>query len=631
MRFKQSSSSINGHHVLPAERCRLFIKRRLRKLISNRQNQFFFFLVTVVLVSTASAHEQDVAFRQQLATQGVTLLDPVSPTDSNLHELGKSLFFDRELSGNRDTSCASCHHPSLGSGDSRPLPSGVGGEGLGPNRTRDKNRQVVPRNAPELFQRSDSRWTSMFWDSRISKLDGHLTSPAGANLPAGMDDILSVQAMFPVTSRAEMRGKAGDLDVHGNVNEVGLLADNDLPGIWESLINRLLEIPEYKQAFKTAFPTIPTDQLGFEHAAIAIATYEEQSFTANDTAWDRYLSGEDNAITDSAKRGARFFHGGNCSSCHSGSLMTDQKHHNMGVPQLGPGKDPISELDPGRFLETGESEDTFAFRTPPLRNVVLTGPWMHNGGFSSLEDVIRQKFDPDEYLANYDTSQLPEGLRGTVQLDDDVIASISKHLSSLLPSDQVLTDDNLQDLLAYLFSLTSPSIDELVHSTPKSVPSGLEVDRIASGDLQITYDPKDGQLILQGPEDLTVDALFLRISENEEGLVAGFEFNRDGAEWSEDLDIVLSNKTDSQSFIDYRTEPLFLLGAGDSLDSLLPAGLSKSAIDHHFTAAYRIHGLPILWPAEVTLVPEPSSITMLVIAFGIVTMRRRVAPLKTRK
>ena len=574
----------------------------------------------VLLVATATlslsevrADEHDAAFRQQLAESGIGPLTPTAKADPNVFELGKSLFFDRELSGNRDTSCASCHHPSLSSGDSRSLPSGVGGEGLGPDRTHGAGREIVPRNSPEIFQRGDSMWTSMFWDSRVSEVNGQFTSPAGPDLPPDLDSVLAIQAMFPVTSRAEMRGNAGDLDVHGAVNEIAHVADADLPGIWQALMDRLLAIPEYQQAFANSFPEVPTGQLGFEHAATAIAAFEREAFTAEDTAWDRYLGGDDNAITESAKRGARHFHGGNCAACHSGNLMTDQQHHNVGAPQLGPGKDPETGLDPGRALETGDTADEFAFRTPPLRNVVLTGPWMHNGAFTSLEDVIRQKFDPVGAMVNYDVTQLDEMLQATVRLDDETIAAVTENLDPLLPIGEELTDDQVDDLMAFLFSLTSPSVDRLSQLVPASVPSGLEVDELPPSEMQVTYNPEDGQLTLDGPDEWSLDALFLRINDDENGAMAEFEFNQGAADWADDLEIVLSDEADAQSFIDYRTEPLFLLANGDTLDSLLPAGLTDTSIDSHLTAAYRIQGSPVLWNADVVTVPEPSSLAMLVL------------------
>ena len=82
-----------------------------------------------------------------------------------------------------------------------------------------------------------------------------------------------------------------------------------------------------------------------------------------------------------------------CSECHSGYLLTDQVAHNIGVPSLGPGKTVSTNIDFGFMLESGEEGDRYSFRTPPLHNVALTGPWMHNGAYASLEDAVRHHLD----------------------------------------------------------------------------------------------------------------------------------------------------------------------------------------------------------------------------------------------
>ena len=152
-------------------------------------------------------------------------------------------------------------------------------------------------------------------------------------------------------------------------------------------------ITAYRDAFAQAYPDIAPEDIGFEHAARAIAIFEESAFSPRDSDWDRYVAGDDSALTNAAKRGATHFMSGNCASCHSGSLLTDQEHHNLAVPQLGPGKDD-SGLDIGHALVSGEEADKFGFRTPPLRNVMLTGPYMHSGAFDSLVDAIQHHYDP---------------------------------------------------------------------------------------------------------------------------------------------------------------------------------------------------------------------------------------------
>ena len=554
--------------------------------------------VLVLFAIRVFAGEHDGALRQLIADHGLQPLPVQETQNPALLQLGQSLFFDRELSGNRDTSCASCHHPATCTTDSRALPSGVGGEGLGPDRTQAEDREIVPRNAPEVFHRGLESWTSMFWDSRVATDEtGQITSPAGSQLPTGLPDPLAVQAMFPVTSRAEMRGDAGDLDIHGQVNEIALIPDHDLTGIWQALTSRLTAIPAYQQAFQDAFPEVPVDELGFEHAAAAIGEFEAKTFSPTDSGWDRYLAGDDSALSESAKRGAVHFYSGSCASCHSGDLMTDQEHHNLGIPQFGPGKD-ASHLDVGRALETGESADEFAFRTPPLRNVTLSGPWMHNGAFTSLEDLIRHKFDPAASLDDYDVSQLPEHLQDSVRLDQATLDALKASLDPDLPIGEALDDEMVQDLMAFMASLTSPSADLMLQTIPDTVFSGLEVENLPASEIELLYNPDDGSLTFSGNESLELDGVFLRILEDD-GELAGFEFAAGRAPWAADRDIVLSDSADAQSFVDYRSDPAMMFVVGDQIRSLLPSGLTVDEIADHLSAVYRVHGSPVMWPADV--------------------------------
>ena len=578
------------------------------------------FCCVIAVVSPCFA--DDAALRQLIAEHG---LQPLTAPDSEspaMVKLGQSLFFDRELSGNRNVSCATCHHPGASSADARALPSGVGGEGLGPDRTQQPDREVVPRNAPEVFHRSNSGWTSMFWDSRIAGKDGQFTSPAGEQLPAGLETPLEMQAMFPVTSRAEMRGNQGDVDINGKINEIAQVADGDFQGIWQALTDRLKAIPAYQQAFQEAFPEVPDDQIGFQHAAKAIAAFESQTFSPNDSAWDRYLAGDDLALSAAAKRGASHFYSGNCATCHSGDLFTNQEHHNIGVPQLGPGKD-ASHLDIGRALETNDSDDNFKFRTPPLRNVAITGPWMHNGSYSNLEDVVRHKYDPTQSLADYDVSQLPDHLQPTVKLDEATLNALLETLDPELPIGEALTDDIVNDLMAFLGALTSPSVDLMIQTTPASVLSGLEVETLPPSEIELLYDPETGALSLHGNEQLELDALFLRISDDPGGDAAEFTFATEVAPWADDKDIVLSDLPDAQSFLDFRTNPMQLFAAGDTIPSLLPSGIRSTEILDHLSAAYRVHGSPLLWSANVFSVPEPGTGVWRWLAPGLLLTLRR--------
>lgn len=411
---------------------------------------------------------------------GITPFDPGPAVDANLVRLGQMLFFDKELSGNRDIACATCHHPSFETGDALSLSIGTGGTDLGIFRTRGDGRPFIPRNSPELFNRGMNEWTSMFWDSRIEELeDGTLVTPAGDVLPEGLANVLAAQAMFPVTSRDEMRGTTED-GTNDPTNELADIADGNLQEIWAALMDRLLSYAGYQQLFADAYPGIPQELLGFQDAANAIGAFEAAAFTLADSPWDQYVGGDASALSEQAKRGGVLFFGkAGCVGCHSGNLLTDQQHHNIGVPQLGPGKGPEAPSDFGRFRETGDAQDLFAFRTPPLRNVTATGPWMHNGAYLTLEGAVRHHFDVTNALKNYDASQLEPDLRSTVQDDAATISAILQALDPKARRKIKLSEPEFFDLMAFLEALTSESLEFIEESIPDSVPSGLPVDMLS--------------------------------------------------------------------------------------------------------------------------------------------------------
>ncbi|NWG33325.1 MAG: VCBS repeat-containing protein [Chloroflexi bacterium] len=423
-------------------------------------------------------NDPDVKLSRLMEAAGVhPPTNPPAPSPE-LVRLGEALFWDPELSGNRDTSCATCHHPTLGTGDNLPVSIGTSGFGLGKARQMGTARELVPRNATPLYNLGYTEWTTLFWDGRVSRgPEPGFHTPASDRLPDGLDSVLAAQALFPVLSRDEMRGYRGDVDIFGQPNELAVIVDYKSQPVWEALMARLLTIPAYVDLFRTAYPEIPLDELGFQHAANAIAAYETAVFTFEDAPFDRYIRGDQSALSDDAKQGALLFYGeAGCAACHSTGLLTDQKFHNLAVPQIGDGKGREQPLDLGRARETGNDCDRFAFRTPPLRNVAITGPWMHNGAFTTLEATVRHHFDPQTSLQNYDPSQLPDLLQDTCQNQPETLAAILKWYTPVNPSEGVqLTDEEMRLLLAFLDSLTSPSALDLSHTIPASVPSGLPV------------------------------------------------------------------------------------------------------------------------------------------------------------
>jgi cytochrome c peroxidase len=225
------------------------------------------------------------------------------------------------------------------------------------------------------------------------------------------------------------------------------------------------------------YPDVPEGQYTVVHLANPVGAFMTAAFTALDAPFDRYVAGDDAALSESAKRGGALFYGrASCSSCHSGGLQIDQGFHNIAAPQVGTGKGDEAPLDYGRGRITGEVADRFKFRTPSLRNIELEGPWMHNGAFANLEDAVRHHLDPASSLRAYDDSQMEPELIGTYQGSKETIDLLLSTVDPALPvKGAPLTDKDVADLMAFLSSLTDPASLNLLHLIPDSVPSGLPV------------------------------------------------------------------------------------------------------------------------------------------------------------
>jgi cytochrome c peroxidase len=424
----------------------------------------------------------DVQVRQAIQPWGVVPLLPVVENNAALVDLGRALFFDKALSGNRDVACATCHNPATEAGDGRSLAVGTGAVVIGGLRTLGVGRQFTPRNAPSLFN-SGLGLFYMFWDGRVSEFGGptgRFRTPTDVTLPAGVSTLLAAQAMLPVTNRVEMRGEPGDKDVFGNANELALLPDTANAAIWNAVMRRLLSYSGYVEKFNAAYPGIPSTSLGFEHAANAIAAFERAAFAKTNTTFDRFLQHEDNAISVDAKRGALLFFGrGTCSSCHNGALLGGSGFASDGTPQLGPGTGPAAPLDGGGDPFGGgvvtATGPRFQFRVPALRNVELTAPYMHNGAYPTLEAVVRHYSNVDSAVTSYDVTQLEPALRSTYHGDADTRQKLLASVDFRLRRNLGFTPEEQRQLVAFLKSLTDPAARDLSGVKPASVPSGLPV------------------------------------------------------------------------------------------------------------------------------------------------------------
>ena len=367
----------------------------------------------------------DARLRALIQERGLNV-DPAAgrnlPTvDDPVVQLGKALFFAKNLGGENDSSCASCHHPTLGGADALSLPVGVDAVNandvarpdlLGHGRfhdNQDGNRPIIGRNSPTVFNVSLMD-RGMFWDSRVETRrstpgsngagDVIVTpdSPVNEqgrrlrdpNLPAGVN-LPAAQARFPVTSDSEMRGS--------------FAAGSDNQSLRAQLAARF---DNSNNDYQTGWPILfgqayPDGEVNFDRIAEAIGEYE-RSMTFVNNPWRAYMAGDDSALNEDQKAGALLFFnprgqgGAGCVACHNGPTLSDGRHHLTAFPQIGPGAGDDSGQGPtddfGREKVTGNERDRYHFRTPPLLNIAVTAPYGHSGAYQTLEQVVRHYDNP---------------------------------------------------------------------------------------------------------------------------------------------------------------------------------------------------------------------------------------------
>ncbi len=407
--------------------------------------------------------------RQLTAGRGITPLGRPPRVRPALVRLGKALAFDKILSGNRDISCMTCHLPSLATGDFRSLSIGQGATGLGTSRVHPEGI-FIPRNAPPLFNLFAVQ--PLFWDGRIFQDElGTFHTEAGAAITPEMHRVFelgttSILPLFPVVNREEMRANGG--------NELALISDDHPEQVWEALMTRLGGIKEYRRLFEKAYPGQRFEQMTFAHASNAIGGFFVSELAFNNSPWDRFLAGNDNAMTPVQLQGAKNFMSARCSVCHNGPALTDNKFHNVAVAQFGPGKGdgPSGRDDFGRMRVTGNPAERYAFRTPPLRNVELTAPYGHNGAFFDLREFVAHYSESDVKLRDFDITKLEPLLQATVLPTlTDILATRDPLLDGVVFPDQVI-----DEVTEFMKALTDPAARNLQRIMPGRVPSGLSID-----------------------------------------------------------------------------------------------------------------------------------------------------------
>ena len=333
------------------------------------------------------------------------IIDPTdNPTTAEKVSLGRLLFWDPVLSGNQDIACASCHHPNHGYADNIQLSLGVGGIGLAENR---HGGQLIKRNAPTILNTAyngidengqyNPSHTSMFWDSRAKSLEE--------------------QALMVLKSNVEMRGEQFSEDE-----------------IIDVVSRRLQQNDEYRTLFTQAFGD---DHIDGDRITKAIAAFE-RSLVANNSRFDQYARGDNSALSQQEIRGLNEFIAAGCTGCHGGPMFSDFELHHLPV------KDNDQLVGAGIVDEGAQGEDSpNAFRTPSLRNVALTAPYMHNGTETTLRDAI----------VFYDAIDNPGNSEELAELNfDDVDSEV------------------IDAIQAFLATLSDESFDKTI---PERVPSGL--------------------------------------------------------------------------------------------------------------------------------------------------------------
>ncbi len=404
-----------------------------------------------------------------------------------LPQLGKKLFFSKSLGGEFDSACVSCHHPALGGGDNLTLPVGVGATSpdlLGPGRVDGNLIPDVPRHSPTVF--NVGLWDSgLFWDSRVESFGkeafangsvsdirtpdvafGLADPDAGPNLPAA-------QARFPVTSAEEMRSNFLTGETNAALREhLAARIGNYGAGQGELLSNDWLA--EFQSAFAS---TADAETLiTFDNIALALAEFQRSMvFTSNPFA--EYVNGDLDALTNQQKEGAILFFqtvdegGGGCANCHSGDRFTDELHHVIAFPQIGPGKGDGTDDDFGRARETGDDNERYHFRTPSLLNIAVTAPYGHAGAYESLDQVLQHYDNPGDetedffddggvcQLSQFEDVPDCENLYPAAEANTEL--ALQKLAEERNSGDSLFENPNLNgneraDIVAFLESLTDP-------------------------------------------------------------------------------------------------------------------------------------------------------------------------------
>ncbi len=313
-------------------------------------------------VAAVTEEEKTVDFKVPLGLPPVPW--PVdNPYTKEKAELGRLLYFDKRLSSDGQISCATCHNFPCGYSDCRAVPIGI-------------NNLKGTRHSPTII--NAAYLTHLFWDGRASSLEE--------------------QCKGPIANTKEMSNVTDPHEAHRQCEQ------------------RIKSSPGYRALFKQAFGH---DEITIDDISKAIATFERTVLSGN-SPYDRFVAGDRSALTQEQIHGIQVFKKAGCINCHNGVNFTDSRFFNIGV-----GMD-AEKPDLGRYLITQQEDDWGAFKTPGLREVAHTGPYMHDGSLDTLEAVI-DYYDKGG-IPNKNLSRLMKPLHLTVE-EKKALVSFLKALS----------------------------------------------------------------------------------------------------------------------------------------------------------------------------------------------------------
>jgi cytochrome c peroxidase len=436
------------------------------------------------------------------------------PLDPALADLGRLLFFDKILGLHNDNSCAGCHAPAFGFGDSQPMAIGVDNNDIvGPNRRGPRNQRRAPPVANTIF------YPALMWTPRFVALSGDPFDPSlGFQFPPpehvimGEPTLLAAQASLPSTELVEMAGFTGITDRPGPFGPRHVQFDDghghplpapDATGFHNAPIQaavdaRLNAVPTYLAKFGAVFNAgvpLPPGGITIGMRRRALAEFQA-SLTAADTPLDRFARGEAGAMTPGQKRGALLFFGrARCVRCHevagpSNEMFSDFQPHRIGGPQVAPAfgvgtgntifDGPAENEDFGFEQTAGDPALRYTFRTAPLRNLKAAPAFFHNGAFGTMQAAIAHHLDVQHLLRHYDPRDhhVPPDLHAG-PFGGILAAGLDPRLRRPIR----LSMQEFRDLVAFVRdALFDERVARFCERLPASVPSGLPLQRFEGCD-----------------------------------------------------------------------------------------------------------------------------------------------------